>query len=175
LIVVTSAIGGAGISCSSDGDPESLPSIAQVSVTSTSTTVVTTTTLPSVDPQLVSDCVEYVMFGAFTQNPLLTSMWDAADHDPAALRDDCISLGRTDPGALAALSQGLADLNVLLQSTTTSTTNPLRVTPTTSTTEVSSSEVPVSEVPSSEVASTDVPTPPTSDAAEEPAATVVEA
>ena len=91
--------------------------------------MVTTSTLPPVDPQLVDDCVEYVMFGAFTQNPLLTAMWDAADQNAATLREDCVSLGRTDPGALVALSEGLADLDLLLQSTTTSTTTPRRARP----------------------------------------------
>ena len=65
------------MACSSDDNEAAttLPAIATAPVTSL---VVVTTTLPPVDPQLVDDCVEYVQFGAFTANPLLTSMWEAA-------------------------------------------------------------------------------------------------
>ena len=111
----------------------------------TSTSLVTTTTLPPVDPQLIADCVEYVMFGAFTQNPLLTAMWDAAGQNADVLRDDCESLGRTDPGTLVTLSDGLADLEVVLQNTTTSTTSPRRGVSTTSSTEPPATEPPATE------------------------------
>ena len=173
MIVMTSAACCAPIACSSDGEAESLPSIATVSVTvDLHQPLVTTTTLPPVDPQLIADCVEYVMFGAFTQNALLTAMWDAAGQNADVLRDDCESLGRTDPAALVALSDGLADLEVVLQNTTTSTTTPRRSVPTTSTTEPPVTEPPVTEVPPSEVPSSEVPAPSSSQPVDASATTV---
>src|SRR5215212_6862646 len=114
VVGLTLGFGMASVACSSNDDAETLPPIASMPVDIVSTTQATTTTIATVDADLVDDCVEYVMFGAFTQNPLLAAMWDAADQDVPTLRDDCASLGVTDRDGLQALSDGLASLDSVL-------------------------------------------------------------
>jgi hypothetical protein len=63
------------------------------------------------------------------------------------LRDNCEALGLADPAGLQALSDGLASLDAVLSTTsTTSTTTPLSNRPTTTTTEPTA-EPPVTEAP----------------------------
>jgi hypothetical protein len=111
------------------------------------TQLTTTTTIAPIDPRLVDDCVEYVMFGAYTKNPLLTAMWDAADQNAGTLRDNCESLGLTDPAGLQALSDGLASLEVMLDNTTTTSTSPPRANRPTTTTTEPPVEPPITEAP----------------------------
>ena len=107
--------------CSSGDDTEaesSLPPINPVVITSV---VPTSTTIP-IDPQLVTNCVDYVQFGAFTQNALLTALWDAAGQNAGVLRDNCEALAVTDLAALQSLSDGWVAMQASLASAPTSST-----------------------------------------------------
>jgi hypothetical protein len=112
------------IGCSSGGGTSAPPpTLEPISVdVVTSLVMVTTTTLRPIDPALVDHCVQYVKFGAFTKNAMLTAMWDAAGQDDATLRSNCISLGRDDPAGLQALSDGWASVQLVLQSNSTTST-----------------------------------------------------
>jgi hypothetical protein len=112
------------LACSSGGDDAAEPTatLAPISVQVVTVPQITTTTLPPIDPFLVDDCIDYVKFGAYTGNPLLAAMWDAAKQSDATLRDNCIALGRSDPAGLQALSDGWASVQDVLQTTSTTST-----------------------------------------------------
>jgi hypothetical protein len=118
--------------CSSGGDAEAestLPPINPVVITS----VVPTSTTTPIDPQLVTNCVDYVQFGAFTQNALLTALWDAAGQNAGVLRDNCEALALSDMAALQSLSDGWVAMQASLAtaptSSTTSTTTSVATAP----------------------------------------------
>ncbi len=92
------------------GPPAAQRALAATTTASTSTTTSTSPLVEPVSASLVDDCVEYVQFGAFTGNQMLSSMWDTAGQDVVQLRDNCGALGVSDPGALEALSDGWHEL-----------------------------------------------------------------
>ena len=80
----------------------------------------TITTPPVTIPlAYVDDCVEFVQFAAFVGIEDMVAMWDAAGHSAARLRENCISLGRGDPDALAELSRRRDELEAFFGVTTT--------------------------------------------------------
>lgn len=86
------------------------------------TTVATTTTLPSLDPGLVQDCVDYVQFGAFTGNVLLSAMWNEAGANIDTLRLNCEALGRSDPQSFAGMSVQWHDIQLWIEAGTDAST-----------------------------------------------------
>jgi hypothetical protein len=157
--------------CSSGGGSVDLPpTVVPVSIHVVTVPGTTTTTLPAIDPFLVDDCIDYVKFGAYTGNALLSAMWDEAHQSDAVLRDNCIALGRTDPAGLKALSDGWAAVQQVLQ--TTSTTSTTIVPPKTPRTTVPVTE-PVDTTPlDTAPPETAPPAPPETTVAPEPPTTV---
>jgi hypothetical protein len=68
----------------------------------------------------IDDCVEFVMFAAYVGVEDMVVMWDAAGKNIGRLRENCISLGKADPDALAALSERRDQLEAFFGVTTTS-------------------------------------------------------
>jgi hypothetical protein len=84
------------------------------------TSLVVLTTVPTTVPGAqVQDCVDYVQFGAFVGEADMAAIWDAAGHDVDRLRENCVSLGRGDPGALANLSERRRALDAYLAASST--------------------------------------------------------
>jgi hypothetical protein len=91
-----------------------------VEATAPVTSLVTITTPPVTIPlAFVDDCVEFVQFAAFAGVEDMVAMWDAAGHSAGRLRENCISLGRGDPDALAELSRRRDELEAFFGVTTT--------------------------------------------------------
>lgn len=85
------------------------------------TSLITVTTTPVTIPVgYVDDCVVFVQFAAYVGVADMVAMWDAAGRDANRLRENCVSLGRGDPPALAEISRRRAELDVFLGVTTTS-------------------------------------------------------
>lgn len=85
------------------------------------TSLITVTTPPVTVPVAsVDDCVEFVQFAAYVGVADMAAMWDAAGRDANRLRENCTSLGRGDPEALADLSRRRDELEAFLGVTTTS-------------------------------------------------------
>ena len=117
LFGIIAALAPAACSSGDDAKAEStLPPINPVVITS----VVPTSTTTPINAQLVANCVDYVQFGAFTKNALLTALWDAAGQNPGVLRDNCEALALTDPAALQSLSDGWVATQASLATTPTS-------------------------------------------------------
>jgi hypothetical protein len=84
------------------------------------TSLITVTTPPvTISLDHVDDCVEFVMFAAYVGVEDMVVMWDAAGKNIGRLRENCISLGRADPDALAALSKRRDELEAFFGVTTT--------------------------------------------------------
>ena len=78
-----------------------------------------TTTPVTIPLAYVDDCVEFVQFAAYVGIEDMAAMWDAAGHSEARLRENCISLGRGDPAALAEISRRRDELEAFFGVTTT--------------------------------------------------------
>ncbi len=147
LFGIIAALAPAACSSGDDAKAEStLPPINPVVITS----VVPTSTTTPINAQLVANCVDYVQFGAFTKNALLTALWDAAGQNPGVLRDNCEALALTDPAALQSLSDGWVATQASLattptSSTTTSTSVAVAPRPTTTTLPPAVTDPPASE------------------------------
>jgi hypothetical protein len=84
------------------------------------TSLITLTTPPVVVPVgYVDDCVEFVQAAAYVGIADMKTMWDAAGRDVRRLRENCTSLGRGDPDALAEISRRRDELDAFLHATTT--------------------------------------------------------
>ena len=68
--------------------------------------------MKSVDAGSVLDCVDYVQFGAFTGNVLLSAMWNEAGANIDTLRLSCEALGRTDEATFAGMSAQWHDIQL---------------------------------------------------------------
>jgi hypothetical protein len=110
-------------------------SIAEPAVqTAAVTSLVIVTTPPVTIPlEYVEDCVAYVQFAAYVGISDMRTMWDAAGQDAGRLRDNCISLGRGDPQALAEISRRRVELDAFLGVTTTVENDRVQIEPTGST------------------------------------------
>jgi hypothetical protein len=73
-----------------------------------------------VPARYVDDCVVYVQIAAYAGIADMAAMWDAAGQDKHRLRDNCASLGRGDPAALAEISRRRSELDDFFGSTSTS-------------------------------------------------------
>ncbi len=106
-----------------ESPPASIGQPAQQLATTPPTSYVTVTTSPTTIPvEYIDDCVEFVQFSAFIGVADMATMWEAANHDPARLRENCISLGRGDPNALREISQRRDELEAYFGVTTTAAT-----------------------------------------------------
>lgn len=105
-----------------ESPPATIGQPAQQLATVPPTSFVTVTTTPSTIPvEYIDDCVEFVQFAAYVGVADMATMWEAADYDPARLRENCISLGRGDPAALREISQRRDELEAFFGVTTTVT------------------------------------------------------
>ncbi len=92
--------------------------------------VTVSTTVAAADASLVDDCVDYVQFGAFTGNSLLTAMWNEAGQDASVLRTHCETLGATNPVGLQNMSAQWRDIETYIAaSQAASATTPESSTP----------------------------------------------
>jgi hypothetical protein len=103
-----------------DGPPPA-PVIGEpVQIVAPVTSLVTVTSAPSPIPDgYVDDCVEYVQFAAYVGIADMATIWQAAGMDVQRLRENCTSLGRGDPAALADIARRRAELDAFLNTTTT--------------------------------------------------------
>ena len=63
----------------------------------------------------------FVQFAAYVGVEDMVTMWDAAGRRTSnRLRENCVSIGRGDPAALAEISRRRAELEAFLGATTTS-------------------------------------------------------
>ncbi len=106
-----------------ESPPATIGQPAQQLATMPPTSFVTVTSTPTTIPvEYIDDCVEFVQFAAFVGVADMATMWQAANHDVALLRENCISLGRGDPAALREISQRRDELEAFFGVTTTIST-----------------------------------------------------
>jgi hypothetical protein len=106
-----------------ESPPASIGQPAQQLATMPPTSFVTVTTTPTTIPvEYIDDCVEFVQFAAYIGVADMATMWEAASHDAARLRENCISLGRGDPNALREISLRRDELEAYFGVTTTAGT-----------------------------------------------------
>lgn len=100
------------------------PTIGEPVSESAPVTSLVTITTPAVTIPVdyVDDCVAFVQFAAYVGVADMAAMWDAAGQDAQRLRENCISLGRGDPAALAEISRRRDELEAFFGATTTSGT-----------------------------------------------------
>jgi hypothetical protein len=58
----------------------------------------------TISPQLITHCVEYVPFAAFTGNFYMRAIWNIANQNVDTLRTVCEEMGHTDPAGLQRIS-----------------------------------------------------------------------
>ncbi|MGE0000387.1 MAG: hypothetical protein AB7R77_25500 [Ilumatobacteraceae bacterium] len=113
--------------CDLDGATAPAPSgtaldVAMATAHTPATSIVVITAVPVTVPGgQVQDCVDYVQFGAYVGEADMVAVWDAAGHDVDRLRENCVSLGRGDPAALAALSERRHEVDAYLAASSTTT------------------------------------------------------
>jgi hypothetical protein len=103
------------------GQREPTPTVGEAVVEVAPVTSLITLTTPPVVVRVdyVDDCVEFVQAGAYVGMADMATMWDAAGRDARRLRENCTSLGRGDPEALAEISRRRDELDAFLDATTT--------------------------------------------------------
>jgi len=90
------------------------PPVSIAATPSTTPSVDTTTTLVNISASVVSDCVAYVTYGAFTGNQILLDLWNAAGQDESAMRDDCENIGRADYATLNGMAKAWQDIDAYI-------------------------------------------------------------
>ena len=76
----------------------------------------------TISPELVTHCMEYVPFAAFTGNFYMKAIWDIANQDVDQLRVVCEEMGHTDPAGLQRISDEKQAVDRYFASFTTTTT-----------------------------------------------------
>jgi hypothetical protein len=78
-------------------------------------------TLAPISPELVSHCVDYVPFAAYTGNFYMKAIWDIANQNVDQLRVVCEEMGHTDPAGLQRISDEKKAVDLYFASFTTTT------------------------------------------------------
>ena len=74
------------------------------------TTVAADTGPPGIATSLLDDCVDFVEYGAFIGNSMLTQMWNGAGQNPDYMRAICAATGAADISGLENMSAQWADV-----------------------------------------------------------------
>lgn len=94
VLVLTAAFTVAG--CVESGETQQLPPTTRapttISISKAPASTTTTTTEPPLDRAFITDCVDHVLFLAFTGNADAQSRWNDVGQDKAKLREECTEL-----------------------------------------------------------------------------------
>jgi len=129
LVIATAGCAAAEVPESPPTSTTNLPS----SLPPTTAETTTTTTEPPVDEAFVADCVDHVLFLAYTGNEGAQTQWNELGQDEAQLENDCRSVERS-PSARRSMQDEMAQLAAFFDGggapapTSTTTTQPTTTT-----------------------------------------------
>jgi hypothetical protein len=88
------------------------------------TTLAADTGPPGIATSLIDDCVDFVQYGAFIGNSLLTQLWNDSGQNPTYLRTICAAAGTADINSLEGMSLQWADVQRFISVSTTPPSTP---------------------------------------------------